>query len=69
MSTGLYGRSRDRSGEIRRKNGNTRVDTLREEYGSSFGREVRGDAKLETLLERSRRRSLTDYLRHQRRGR
>ena len=30
---GLDDRCRDKDGEIRRKNGNTRVDTLREIYG------------------------------------
>src|SRR6266851_2357633 len=52
MSTGLDSRYRDENGEIRRKNGNTRVDTLRDTYGPDFGQEVRGDAKLETLVER-----------------
>ena len=61
---GLDGRSRDSDGEIRRKNGNTRVDTLRETYGENFGREVRGDAKLETLLERTGAESLSDYLKN-----
>lgn len=62
MAKGLDGRNRDRNGEIRRKNGDTRIDTLRETYGDEFGREVRGDAKLETLLERTSSRSLSDYL-------
>jgi hypothetical protein len=61
MARGLDNRERDQNGEIRRKNGNTRVDTLRETYGDEFGREVRGDAKLETLLNRTNSRSLTDY--------
>ena len=61
---GLDGRSRDSDGEIRRKNGNTRVDTLRETYGDSFGREVRGDAKLDTLLDRTGAESLSDYLKN-----
>ncbi len=66
MSTGLDSRYRDENGEIRRKNGNTRVDTLRDTYGPDFGQEVRGDAKLETLLERTRSHSLSDYLRRRR---
>ena len=42
----------------------TRVDALRKTYGEDFGQEVRGDAKLETLLERTGYGSLNDYLRH-----
>jgi DUF4097 and DUF4098 domain-containing protein YvlB len=59
---GLDGRQRDASGEIRHKNGNTRVDTLRETYGDNFAKDFRGDMKLETLLERTSSDSLTDYL-------
>jgi hypothetical protein len=44
----------------------TRVDKLRKTYGEDFGQEVRGDAKLETLLERTGYESLSDYLRHRR---
>ena len=44
----------------------TRVDALRKTYGEDFGQEVRGDAKLETLLERTGYESLNDYLRHRR---
>lgn len=50
---GLDGRSRDGDGQTRAKNGNTRVDTLREKYGESFGDGLRGDAHLSTLLDRS----------------
>jgi hypothetical protein len=35
------------------KNGNTRVDTLRETYGEGFAPGIRGDAHLNTLLERT----------------
>jgi hypothetical protein len=59
---GLDGRHRDADGEIRRKNGNTRVDSLRETYGESFASIFRGDMKLETLLERVGAKSLSDYL-------
>jgi len=62
VAKGSDGRTRDLSGEIRRKNGDTRVDTLRKTYGDEFGREVRGDAKLDTLLKRTGSRSLSDYL-------
>ena len=60
--TGLDGRSRDANGEIRHKNGNTRVDTLRETYGDNFAKDYRGDMKLGTLLERTSSDSLSDYL-------
>jgi hypothetical protein len=60
--TGLDGRSRDANGEIRHKNGNTRIDTLRETYGDNFAKDYRGDMKLETLLERTSSDSLSDYL-------
>jgi hypothetical protein len=59
---GLDGRHRDSDGEIRRKNGNTRVDSLRDIYGDNFAKDARGDMKLETLLERTRANSLSDYL-------
>jgi hypothetical protein len=63
---GLDGRARDRDGEIRRKNGNTRVDTLRDTYGDNFASGVRGDMHLETLLERTGANSLSDYLKARR---
>jgi hypothetical protein len=59
---GLDGRHRDLNGEIRQKNGNTRIDTLRETYGEDFARGQRGDMQLETLLERSGVRTLSEYL-------
>ena len=59
---GLDDRHRDADGRIDRKHGNTLVRTLRETYGNSFGAGTRGDAKLSTLLERTNRRSLSDYL-------
>lgn len=59
---GLDGRHRDSNGEIRHKNGNTRVDTLRDTYGNNFAEGYRGDMKLETLLERESSSSLSSYL-------
>jgi hypothetical protein len=59
---GLDSRHRDLNGEIRQKNGNTRIDTLRETYGEDFARGQRGDMRLETLLERSGVRTLSEYL-------
>jgi hypothetical protein len=56
---GLDDRCRDSDGEIRRKNGATRVGTLRETYGDTFAAGVRRDMKLDTLLERTGARSLT----------
>lgn len=60
--TGLDGRYRDLDGEIRQKNGNTRIDTLRKNYGEDFARGYRGDMKLETLLDNAGARSLSEYL-------
>ncbi len=57
----LDDRLRDQNGEIRRKNGNTRVDTLRETYGPGFAPDVRGDMHLDTLLDRTGANSLSDY--------
>jgi hypothetical protein len=59
---GLDGRHRDKDGEIRHKNGNARVDSLRETYGGGFAKDFRGDMKLETLLDRTGAKSLTNYL-------
>ncbi|MEA2838825.1 MAG: hypothetical protein QOF41_155 [Methylobacteriaceae bacterium] len=63
---GLDDRHRDDNGQTRAKNGNTRVDTLRDTYGEGFGRDIRGDAHLSTLLERSGATSLSEYLRNRR---
>ena len=62
---GLDGRHRDSDGQTRMKNGNTRVDTLRETYGEGFALGIRGDAHLNTLLERTGRNSLSDYLKNE----
>jgi hypothetical protein len=59
---GLDDRCRDSDGEIRRKNGNTRVDTLREIYGPGFAAGIRGDAKLSTVLDRAGARSLSELV-------
>lgn len=60
--SGLDGRQRDLNGEIRQKNGSTRIDTLRETYGDDFAKGHRGDMKLDTLLESSGARTLSEYL-------
>jgi hypothetical protein len=64
--SGLDDRCRDANGEIRHKNGNTRIDTLRTTYGDNFSAEFRGDMKLSTLLDRTGANSLTEYLRQNR---
>jgi hypothetical protein len=47
----MYGqRARNLTGELRRKRGDTRVDTIEHQYHVDFG--VRGDMSLETLRER-----------------
>ena len=51
MSNGLDGRQRDENGQIREKRGDTRVGTLRQEYGPEFASGYRSDTKLETVRE------------------
>ena len=58
---GLDDRCRDADGEIRKKRGDTRVGTLRKEYGDDFAPGVRSDARLDTLLKRSGAQSLTNF--------
>lgn len=60
--TGLDNRYRDLDGEIRQKNSNTRIDSLRKTYGRDFARGYRGDMKLSTLLDNTGVRSLSEYL-------
>jgi hypothetical protein len=59
---GLDNRCRDYSGEIRHKNGATRVGTLRQTYGEKFAPGVRSDMKLDTLLDRTGARSLSELV-------
>lgn len=63
MATGLDGRSRDKDGTIREKRSDTKVGTLREEYGDRFAPGVRSDAKLGTVKERENAATLDDLLR------
>jgi hypothetical protein len=63
---GLDGRYRDDDGEIRRKNGNTRLASLRNTYGDDFAVGYRSDMKLETLLSLEQVPSLTKYLKKSR---
>ena len=60
---GLDGRHRDKSGKIDKKHGNTRIKSLRREYGSHFAKGHRSDMMLKTLLKKTRMRSLHEYLR------
>lgn len=59
---GLNHHCRDNNGEIRHKNGSTRVATLRQTYGDHFAPGVRGDMKLDTLLARTGSQSLSQLL-------
>jgi hypothetical protein len=58
---GLDGRHRDANGEIHRKMGQTRIDTLRKTYGDEFAQGWRSDKKLENLLKDTGATSLTDF--------
>lgn len=46
---GLDGRQRDQDGHIRQKRSDTKVATLREEYGQNFAKGFRSDARLGTV--------------------
>jgi hypothetical protein len=61
-NVGLDSRCQDLDGEIRRKRGDTRVDTLRGIYGETFASGYRGDMKLENLLDREGASSLSELL-------
>ena len=61
---GLDERHRDKSGRIERKHGNTRVASLRKEYGENFAAGRRKDMMLKTLLKETESASLHDYLKH-----
>lgn len=59
---GLDGRHRDQNGQIRQKNGTTRVGTLRDQYGDGFASGYRSDAHLNTVLRREGAASLSELL-------
>lgn len=46
---GLDGRQRDHDGQIRQKRSDTKVETLRNEYGQNFAPSFRSDAQLGTV--------------------
>ena len=60
---GLDSRHRERGGRIEKKHGNTRVASLRKEYGESFAKGRRKDMMLKTLLKETGLASLHEYLR------
>jgi hypothetical protein len=59
---GLDGRQRDEDGEIRHKNGNTKIGTLRRTYGEDFASGHRSDMKLENLLKQEKVETLSELL-------
>jgi len=63
---GLDERHRDRDGTISRKHGNTKVGTLRKEFGEQFAEGRRSDLLLKNLLAESGANSLDDYLKQRR---
>jgi hypothetical protein len=63
---GLDGRQRDRDGEIRKKRSDTKVDTLRKEYGPNFAKGYRGNVQLGTVLKREGVESLDQLLKKKR---
>jgi hypothetical protein len=66
--TGLDNRCRDNDGEIRQKRGDTLIKTLRKTYGEDFAPGIRGDARLDTLRERSGGESLSKLVKDSLRG-
>jgi hypothetical protein len=58
----LDGRHRDKSGQIDKKHGNTRIASLRKTYGVHFAEGRRKDMMLKTLLAKSGSHSLHEYL-------
>lgn len=59
---GPTGRAHKNGAQIPEQSGDTRIDTLRKTYGDSFAPGIRGDAHLQTLLDLTGSRSLSDYL-------
>ena len=63
---GLDDRPRDQDGEIRKKRSDTKVDTLRKQYGPNFAKGYRGNAQLGTVLKREGVESLDQLLKKKR---
>lgn len=59
---GLDGRQRDQDGQIRHKRGDTLIGTLRDEYGEGVAKGYRSDARLDTVLDKERLKSLDQLL-------
>lgn len=53
-------RSRNETGELRQRRGDTHVGTIEQQYGRNF--DVRSDMRLDTLLRREGVESLSDLL-------
>ncbi len=53
-------RSRNQSGPLREKRGDTQIGTIEKKYGRDFG--VRSDMHLDTLLEQQGIKSLNDLI-------
>lgn len=53
-------RSRNETGELRQKRGDTHVGSIEQQYGRDF--DVRSDMRLDTLLKREGVESLSDLL-------
>ena len=64
---GLDGRQRDQDGRIRQKRTDTKIETLRKEYGDNFAAGYRSDAKLGTVLKKEGLDTLDQLLKQQRR--
>ncbi len=64
---GLDNRMRDQNGEIRKKRSDTKIGTLREEYGDHVAPGYRADAKLGTVLDKEGLATLDELLRASRR--
>jgi hypothetical protein len=63
LRLGLDRRHRDTSGRIDKKHGNTKIGSLRREYGANFASGRRKDMMLKTLLKETGSASLHEYLR------
>jgi hypothetical protein len=63
---GLDGRQRDQDGQIRQKRSDTKVETLRQEYGPDFAKGFRSDAQLGTVREATQK-SLHELVRETKR--
>jgi len=63
---GLDERQRDADGRIRKKRSDTKVATLRKEYGDSFASGYRADTKLGTVLKKEGVETLDQLLKKRR---